>query len=93
VLIAIAFNVIRRGGIKAGIFNAKIVAKIGEVALDDVSFLKRQLNVFTLNRNSEALIGIEVAARSSVSYNMTPISLTTAQARQLANLLLEAVDE
>jgi hypothetical protein len=84
------FNMFRRGGFKAALFNAKIQETVGEVSATGPKLVSQVLRVHALERNGESLIGIEVVSKTVTSYHMLPIVLTEAQARALGSLLREA---
>ncbi len=89
-LLASVFIIFRRGGFKAGLFNAKIQKTFGEVSATRTNLVSQVLKVHALERDGESLIGIEVVSKTVTSYHMLPIVLTEAQARALGSLLRQA---
>jgi hypothetical protein len=90
--IAVAFlvNILRRGGIKAAMFNAEIRGTVGEVETVGAKIMSQRLKIHRLFRDGTPLIGIEVVSKSISSYEMLPLSLTGKQVQQLIALLEEA---
>jgi hypothetical protein len=87
-----AYRMIRHGGFKAAMFGARIDRTVGEVSGERQGPVGVALKVHILRREAaEKLVGVEFIAKSFASYQMTPITLSVAQAQQLASLLNEAV--
>jgi hypothetical protein len=87
-----AYRMIRHGGFKAAMFGARIDRTVGEVSGEKQGPVGVALKVHILRREAaEKLVGVEFIAKSFASYQMTPITLSVAQAQQLASLLNEAV--
>ena len=85
------YRMLRHGGFKAAMFGARIEHTVGEVPGERQGGTSVALKVHALRReNSERLIGIEFVAKSFASYQMMPITLSVAQAQQLASLLQNA---
>lgn len=89
-LLGFAFNVFRRGGVKAAMFNAKIQRTVGEVSASGPKLVSQVLRVHLLDRNGESLVGLELVSKSAMSYEMMPIVLTISQAKTLKSLIGEA---
>ena len=89
-IVYFVYNVFRRGGFKAAFFNAAITGSIGEVELTGPKLMSQRIKVHTLDRDGEALVGIEIVSKSIGSYEMLPLVLSSAQARQLLSLLQQA---
>lgn len=86
-----AYRVLRHGGIKAAMFGASIEHTVGEIAGERQGSVGMGLKVHALRREgAERLVGIEIVAKSAMSYQMMPITLSVDQARQLASLLQTA---
>ena len=85
------YRVLRHGGFKAALCGARIERTVGEVPGKIPGTSRAVLRVHALRRDgSEKLIGLEIVAKSLVSYEMTPITLSVDQAQRLASLLENA---
>ena len=89
-ILTFIFNIFRRGGVKAAMFNAEIATTVGEVSAASPKLISQQVRVHVLDRSGEKLVGIEIVSKSPMSYEMLPIVLSETQARALASLLREA---
>jgi hypothetical protein len=87
------FNIVRRGGLKAAMFDAKIESTVGDVATTAPALMSQKLKVHVLEKNGEKMLGIEIVSKSAMSYHMLPIVLSQTQARALASLLREGTRE
>ena len=86
------YRIIRHGGLKAAMFGARIDRTVGEVSGERQGPTGVALQVHILRRNAaEKLVGVEFVAKSFASYQMMPVTLSVAQAQQLASLLTDAV--
>ena len=86
------YRIIRHGGLKAAMFGARIDRTVGEVSGERQGPTGVALKVHILRRNAaEKLVGVEFVAKSFASYQMMPVTLSVAQAQQLASLLTDAV--
>lgn len=89
--ISFVFNAFRRGGFKAGMFNARIVETVGEVSGSGSSIVKTTVKVHKLERDAEHLVGLELVGKSFSSYEMYPVVLTKAEAKKLALILEQTI--
>ena len=81
----------RYGGFKAAMFGARIERTVGEVGGDEQGLMKVELKVHVLRRDIVGkLVGVEMVAKTFASYRVMPVTLSIAQAQQLAALLNEA---
>lgn len=87
------FNVIRRGGFKAAMFNAEIKSTLGEVHSTALVLGSQSLKVHRLRKDGQDLVGIELVSKSIGSYQMVPITLSAEAARSLATLLQQAAQK
>jgi hypothetical protein len=86
-----AYRVSQYGGFKAAMFGARIERTIGEVTGERQFGISVALKIHALRRDdSEKLVGIELIAKSFLSYEMKPLTLSVRQAQQLASLLQNA---
>ncbi len=79
----------KHGGVKAGLFGARINGTVGKVGGGGPKPANVTVSVHTL-ADAERSIGLEVAAKTIASYQMLPASLTAQEAEQLAEYLKEA---
>ena len=92
VVISFVYKMFKYKGFKAAMFGAPITRTVGEVAGLDSSIIKSAVKVHILGGvPSEHAIGVELIAKSILSYQMLPISLSNAEANRLIALLQEAV--
>jgi hypothetical protein len=88
---AFLYRIIRYGGLKAAMFGASIETTIGEVVDSGSVLTKTTVAVHKLSSTDERkAVGLEVRNTGFGSYRMTPISLSSEQARTLGELLLSA---
>ena len=86
------YRMIRHGGFKAAMFGARIDRTVGEVSGEKQGPMGIALKVHILRRDAaEKLVGVEFVAKGFASYQMMPVTLSVAQAQQLASLLNDAV--
>jgi hypothetical protein len=86
------FRMVRYGGFRAAMFGAKIEKTLGEVEGHRQPLMSLRLKVHLLEGNpSEKAVGLELVAKSVASYQMMPITLSTAEAKKLVLLLQSAI--
>jgi hypothetical protein len=87
-------KVVQNGGFRGALFGAPIRTTVSEIELHGRGMVKSRLKVHTLAGDSGApQVGVEIAHSSVVSWQMTPISLSTEEARRLAEALNQAVSD
>ncbi len=92
VVVTFVYRIFKYGGFKAALFEAPITRTVGEVAGNNGSMIKSAVKVHILgDASSGNAVGLELVARSVLSYQMLPISLSNAEANRLIALLQEAV--
>ena len=80
------------GGFKAAMFGAPIESTVAEVSGNRSKFMKQFVKVHKLGgKDPEKTIGLELVSKSVASYQMTPVSLSTSEAKNLIKLLEAAV--
>ena len=86
-------SMIRHGGIKDAMFGASIDDTLGEVELGSSRFSSQKIKVHVLGRRSllEPAVGLELSMSSAGSWSMTPITLSSDEARRLISLLERAI--
>ena len=93
VVSSMVLRVIRHGGLKAAMFGARVDRTIGEVRGEKqggVVGVAVRVHVLRRDLGAEKLVGVELVAKSFLSYQMMPVTLSESQAIQLAELLKEA---
>ena len=86
------YRIIKNKGIKSAMFSAHINTTVGEVPGIDQGMMTTIVKVHTLGNsgNTEA-VGLEFVAKSILSYQMMPISLSISEAKNLIEALNTAV--
>ncbi len=86
------YRIIKNKGIKSAMFSAHINTTVGEVAGIDQGMMTTMVKVHTLgNSGITEAVGLEFVAKSMLSYQMMPISLSIAEAKNLIEVLNIAV--
>jgi hypothetical protein len=92
VAVSVFYKSFKYGGFKAGMFGAPIERTVGEAAGAGTSFMNNVIKVHVLGGSSLArAVGIEVTAKSFLSYQMLPVALSVPEADRLIELLRQAV--
>lgn len=87
-------RVLRCGGVKAALFGAPIEHTIGEVEAHGLKLMRIILRVHKLRTSDrDKAVALEITAKGFLSYNMTPVTLSIAQAQNLVNFLNQAIAE
>jgi hypothetical protein len=84
------FKMVRRGGVKNSLFDARIETTVGEAEGAYGGMGKVRLKVHTMDRDGEAMVGIECVSRQFGEMALLTVRLTPAQTRTLGALLLRA---
>jgi len=89
----IVFRALKFGGFHAGLFGAPVEHTVGEVAatVSSLSSTTAVLRVHVLGSTPARALGLELVAKGVGGYRAVPISLSTAEARNLVALLQTAV--
>ncbi len=87
------YSIVRHRGFKGARFGAEVLSSVGEVSGSKRGLMSQKLKVHILGGASSAdrSVGIELRASAPGAWSMTPIRLSTSEARQLAALLERAV--
>ncbi len=90
---AFLYGRIRYGGFKASMFGARIRRTVGEIGVRKGALVRMKLKVHALEvpSTSEPRVGLELTTSAVLSYSMTPISLSQDEARELCQLLSDAL--
>ena len=87
-------RILRCGGVKAALFGAPIEHTIGEVEAHGLKLMRIILRVHKLRTSDrDKAVALEITAKGFLSYNMTPVTLSIAQAQNLVNFLNQAIAE
>lgn len=82
------FRIIKNKGLKSAMFSGHINMTVGEVTGIEQSMMTTMVKVHTLGNSGKTEgIGLEFVAKSMLSYQMVPISLSVTEAKNLINLL------
>ena len=88
------FMVIKRKGFMGMLFNAEILDTIGEVGGEKGTTFKTSVKVHVLKgEDNNNNVGIEFKAKSALSFQVMPFTVSSADAKKLALLLIEASDK
>ena len=87
----VLYRIVRTGSLRGMLFGARVLEKVGEVPAEGGRVMSVTVRVHRLQPTERgAVVGLEIAATSFGSYQMTPASLTAEQASALAELLQRA---
>jgi len=87
-------KILKYGGVKAALFGAPIEHIIGEVEAQGLKLMRIILRVHKLSTSDrDKAVALEITAKGFLSYNMTPVTLSLAQAQNLVDLLNQAIAE
>jgi len=89
-------KMIKNGGFTGAMFGAPVREMVSEVELQPRGMMKTRLKIYALDPRDPAdgpHVGVEVIHSTVGSWNMTPISLTMAEAQSLAEQLMHAAKE
>lgn len=76
------------------LYRGRNVGKLAEIDALGKGPLKQRIDIVGLElENGEKGVGLKVIAKSLLSYQALPISLSKDQARELAHRILQAVDD
>jgi hypothetical protein len=95
VLVPTIYKAVRNRGLRGAMFGAPLLQKIGELELSRGGLTKTKLRVHALDprdRVDGPHVGIEVVRSTFASWEMSPVSLTRSEARQLADELSRAIE-
>ena len=86
------YRVVTKGW-KGALFNARIAKSYGTIEEEGNAFAGGRLRVHLLETDHERKIGIELVFTSWLSWQMMPVKLSKANARQLIDDLSAAVKD
>ena len=79
-----------RLGFKGAMFGGRIVETFGPIDIDRIAIMSGSVRTHVVEQDGKRKVGLEIVYRSPLSWQMTPVRLTTVQARALAAQLNEA---
>ncbi len=88
-----AYSAIRHGGFKGALFGAKILSSVGEISCAKRGLMSQKLKVHILDSDDpvDRSVGLELTSSGPGAWSMTPINLSSSEARRLISLLEEAI--
>ncbi len=87
-------RILRYGGFRGALMGARIRRTPGEVKGSSMALMKLGIKVHVLEgRRDGKDVGVEFFAKSPLSWQTMPVTLSDHEAERLAALLKEAVDE
>ena len=88
VLAGLIWPVLKYGSRKGGHFRAKSLRTIGEIPASGTGVLSVSMKIHQITDSDHDLaVGLEIIAKSPMSYQMLPVSLTAPSARDLVSML------
>lgn len=87
---SLVYRVVKHGGVKGGLFGARIDRTVGKVGGGGPKPASVTVSVHALG-DAERRVGLEISAKTITSYQMLPASLTAQEAEKLAEYLQAAV--
>jgi hypothetical protein len=92
VIAFLIYRMYRYHGFRGAMFGARVERTVGEVVSEKQGLMNIELKVHILRRDVVGkLVGLEIVGKTFASYRMLPVTLSIAQAQQLASLLNEAL--
>ncbi len=85
-------RVVRSGGLRAALFNARIVSSEGDLKVDRTVLSSTSFKVLKLTKKGAQLVGLQVSTWLAFSFTTSPVVLTREEARALARLLDQAAE-
>ena len=85
-----------RSWFKAQMFGAKVLRTVGTVKTKAPTLMSVELRIHILEGKppqERRLIGLELVAKSALSYQMMPCTLTVDECRQLSEFLQTAIQQ
>lgn len=94
ILGAIAWRMLKHGGVRGAMFDSRVERLVGEVEGKKQAMNSFKVRVHRLAGSSETgEIGLELVAKSIASYQMAPVTLSREAALQLAEHLRTAAQK
>ena len=94
IIIFFLFRYIKNKSFKGMLFGAEIIKSLDAVEGKSIGPMKASIRVHLLKNadTNERLVGLELVTKSFASYQMTPVSLSLADAKALARLIRDATN-
>ena len=91
---SLVFRFVKFGGIKAAMFGARIERTVGEATgSGGKNIIRSTARVHVLDGAPDKAVGLELVAKSLVSYQMLTLALSESEARNLIRFLENALVE
>ena len=89
------FGIVRHRGFKAAMFGARIDETVGQITASGRGFVTQKVSVHVLGAKDtfEHKVGLELSQSAVLAWSMNPVTLSIDEARQLIDLLNQAVRE
>jgi len=85
-------KIVKHGSFKGAMFGASIGRTVGEVSSDRGKLITTLIKVHTLDGSThDKTVGLEFVAKTIISYQTMPCSLSVAETKKLISLLESAV--
>jgi stage V sporulation protein SpoVS len=91
VIIYLAYNMIKYKGIRGALYGSLIKNEIGEAQGIKRSIVNQTIKVNSLSDSGVNNVGIEICAKSVLSYQVMAINLEKSEAEKLVTYLQEAI--
>lgn len=86
------YKLIKHGGFKAAMFGARIQETLGQVSGSGSKLVKLNVKVHSLDGAPDKVVGLEFVAITAGSFQMSPVSLSVDEAKNLVSLIQEAAN-
>jgi hypothetical protein len=88
------YKIVRNRGIRGAMFGAAVRESVADIELPRRGMIKTRVKVFELDRNADGMaVGVEVVHSTVGSWQSVPVSLSAANARHLADMLIHAASK
>lgn len=81
---------IMRFGFRGALFGGRIIETFGPASLGSKAMISSSVRTHVIDENGELKVVLEVVHKSPLSYQLTPVTMSIAGAREIASLLNEA---
>jgi hypothetical protein len=91
-LVVFAVRSARHGGALGALFKARITRTLGSVEVVNSAAPKLHIKVHALQKSEPGWVGVEFQTFNGDNWRISPLTLSRAEARDLASLLAQAAD-
>lgn len=91
VVIYLGYNIIKYKSIRGALYGSLIKEEIGEAQGLKKAIVDMKIKVNSLSNDGIKNVGVEICAKSILSYQVMPITLEKAEAEKLVSYLQEAI--